>query len=140
MRSRSSTPFQGTLILAMASLAIFLSGPGQTYGVSVFIDPMLAEFGWSRSLISTTYSIATLLSAIPLVIIGRQIDRVGNRIVLTIAAILSGLALIGLSRVSGPLGLLVGFAFLRTFGSGVLTLSSRTLTARPPKKHHLSQA
>lgn len=130
MRNRPSPAFRGTLILAMASLAIFLSGPGQTYGVSVFIDPMLAEFGWSRSLISTTYSIATLLSAIPLIIIGRQIDRVGNRIVLTISALLFGAALIGLSRVNGPAALLVGFAFLRTFGSGVLTLGARTLTAQ----------
>lgn len=130
MRTGSPNAFRGTLILAMASLAVFLSGPGQTYGVSVFIDPMLEEFGWSRSLISSTYSLATLLSAIPLVLIGRQIDRVGNRIVLTISAIVFGVALIGLSRVSGPLGLLVGFAFLRTFGSGVLTLGSRTLTAQ----------
>ena len=130
MSTRTPNAFRGTLILAMASLAVFLSGPGQTYGVSVFIDPMLAEFGWSRSLIAGAYSLATLLSAIPLVIIGRQIDRVGNRIVLTISAIVFGLALIGLSRVSGPLGLLVGFAFLRTFGSGVLTLGSRTLTAQ----------
>jgi MFS family permease len=88
---------------------------------------MLAEFGWSRGLVSTTYSIATLLSAVALVIIGRQIDRVGSRIILTVASICFGLALLGLSRVNTPLGLLIGFAVLRTCGSGVLTLAARTL-------------
>ena len=123
-----ATPtFRGGAILGIATLAVFLSGPAQTYGVSVFIDPMLAEFGWSRGLVSTTYSIATLLSALPLVIIGRQIDRVGSRVILTIASICFGLSLLWLSRVNTPLGLLVGFAVLRTCGSGVLTLAARTL-------------
>lgn len=114
-------------MLGIASLAIFLSGPGQTYGVSVFIDPIIAEFGWSRSLVSTMYSIATLISAIPLVIVGRQIDRIGSRRILTVAAICFGLALFGLSRVTAPWMLLIGFAVIRTFGSGTLTLASRTL-------------
>jgi MFS family permease len=114
-------------MLGLASLAVFLSGPAQTYGVSVFIDPILAEFGWSRSLISTLYSIATLAGAIPMILIGRQIDRVGNRLIMTIAAVLFGLSLLWLSVVSGPLLVLLGLAVLRTFGSGVLTLGARTL-------------
>src|SRR5688572_33136880 len=90
--THATTPaFRGGAILGIATLAVFLSGPAQTYGVSVFIDPMLTEFGWSRGLVSTTYSIATLLSALPLVIVGRQIDRVGSRVILTIASICFGL-------------------------------------------------
>jgi MFS family permease len=114
-------------MLGLAALAVFLSGPAQTYGVSVFIDPILNEFGWSRSLVAGMYALATLSSAIPLVIVGRQIDRVGSRAVLTGAAVLFGLALLGLSLVSTPVGLLVGFAVLRTCGSGALTLAARTL-------------
>src|SRR6476620_68075 len=126
-RRPSEVPFRGGLMLGLASLAVFLSGPAQTYGVSVFIDPILAEFGWSRSLISTLYSIATLAGAIPMVLVGRQIDRVGNRLIMTIAAVLFGLSLLWLSVVSGPLLVLLGLAVLRTFGSGVLTLGARTL-------------
>ena len=126
-RRPSEVPFRGGLMLGLASLAVFLSGPAQTYGVSVFIDPILAEFGWSRSLISTLYSIATLAGAIPMILIGRQIDRVGNRLIMTIAAVLFGLSLLWLSVVSGPLLVLLGLAVLRTFGSGVLTLGARTL-------------
>jgi MFS family permease len=114
-------------MLGVAALALFLSGPAQTYGVSVFIDPLLENFGWSRSLVSTMYSVATLLSALPLVYVGRQIDRIGNRIIMTIAALLFGVALFWLSRVNTPLALLAGFAVLRTCGSGILTLTARTL-------------
>lgn len=122
--------FAGRRMLAVASLAVFLSGPGQTYGVSAFVDPMLADLGWSRSLFSTAYSIGTLASAGVLVFVGRQIDRVGNRIILSIAAILFGLALLVLSMANGIVTLLIGFSLLRTFGSGVLTLGARTLVPR----------
>jgi MFS family permease len=114
-------------MLALASLAVFLSGPAQTFGVSVFIDPIIAEFGWSRSLVSTMYSIATLAGAIPMILVGRQIDRVGNRVVMTLAAILFGLSLLWLSTINSVAGLLIGFAVLRACGSGILTLASRTL-------------
>jgi MFS family permease len=117
-------------MLAIAALAVFLSGPGQTYGVSAFVDPMLADLGWSRSLFSTAYSIGTLASAGALVYVGRQIDRAGNRVILSLAALLFGTALMTLSAATGAATLLVGFALLRTFGSGVLTLGARTLVPR----------
>lgn len=122
--------FSGRRMLLIAALAVFLSGPGQTYGVSAFVDPMLADLGWSRSLFSTAYSVGTLVSAGALVFVGRQIDRAGNRIILSLAAIGFGAALMLLSVASGAVTLLVGFALLRTNGSGVLTLGARTLVPR----------
>ncbi len=119
--------FSGMRMLGLAALAMFLSGPAQTYGVSVFIDPIIAEFDWSRSLVSTMYSLATLAGALPMLYIGRQIDRAGNRLIFTFATIFFGIALLWLSTVNTPLALLGGFAVLRTFGSGVLTLTARTL-------------
>lgn len=119
--------FAGWRVLAVAALAVFLSGPGQTFGVSVFLDPLLAETGWSRSLVSTIYSLATLISAGVLLIIGRQIDRLGHRVVLVGATIGFGCALFLTSSAQAPIVLLTGFALLRTCGSGVLTLAARTL-------------
>lgn len=114
-------------MLLVACLAVFLSGPAQTYGVSVFVDPMINDLGWSRSLFSTLYSVGTLVSAGALVLVGRQIDRLGNRIIISIAALLFGGALLLLSAVNSLVMLLIGFGLLRTFGSGVLTLAARTL-------------
>jgi MFS family permease len=114
-------------MLAVAGLAVFMSGPAQTYGVSAFVDPMLAELGWSRSLFSSVYAVGTLASAFTLLIVGRQIDRWGNRLVLSLAAVGLGVALLFMSAVSGGITLLIGFALLRSCGSGVLTLGARTL-------------
>ena len=125
--SRTRRRFAGWRVLFVAGLASFLSGPAQTYGVSPFVEPVLADLGWSRSLFSTAYSIGTLPSAAALILIGRQIDRVGNRLVLSVAALGFGLALLLLSAASGVVGLLVGFTLLRTSGSGVLGLGTRTL-------------
>ena len=114
-------------MLFAACLAVFLSGPAQAYGISVFVQPMISELGWSRSLFSSLYSVGTLLSAGVLVLVGRQIDLFGNRVVMVAAIVVFGGALLLLSIVNGVFALLAGFALLRTFGSGVLTLASRTL-------------
>jgi len=114
-------------MLVVAGVAIFLSGPAQTYGVSAFVDPMVEDLGWSRSLFSTFYSIGTLASAGILVIVGRQLDHWGNRIVLVAAAVIFGGALLLLSFAGGAVALLLGFTLLRGAGSGVLTLAARTL-------------
>ena len=127
-RDRRDRPsFDGWRVLFVAGLAVFLSGPAQTYGVSPFVEPMLRELGWSRSLFSSAYSIGTLVSAGALILAGRQIDRVGNRLVLSVAAVGFGGALLLLSVASSALAILVGFALLRTCGSGVLGLGTRTL-------------
>ena len=119
--------FSGGIMLALAGLAVFMSGPAQTYGVSAFVDPMLTELGESRSLFSTTYSIGTLVSALPLLVVGRQIDRYGSRLVMTLAAIVFAGALFFMSGVGGVLTLAIGFSLLRASGQGVLTLAARTL-------------
>jgi MFS family permease len=126
-RRSSQAGFAGWSVLGVAAVVVFLSGPAQTYGVSVFIDPLIEETGWSRSLVSTAYSLATLVSAAGLLIVGRQIDRIGNKRVLIAAAIVFGFSLWIASVVTTPLMLFVAFALLRTFGSGTLTLSGRTL-------------
>lgn len=125
-----SPAFSGWTMLLVAGLAVFFSGPAQTYGVSAFVDPMLDELDWSRSLFSTVYSVGTLTSAGVLVVIGRQIDRFGNRLIMSISALVFGAALLILSVTGGVITLLIGFALLRTFGSSVLTLGARTLVPR----------
>ncbi len=119
--------FSGGIMLALAGLAVFMSGPAQTYGVSAFVDPMLTDLGESRSLFSTTYSIGTLVSALTLLVVGRQIDRYGSRLVMTLAAIVFAGSLFFMSGVGGVLTLAIGFSLLRASGQGVLTLAARTL-------------
>ena len=119
--------FYGWLILPVASLAIFVSGPGQTYTVSIFVDPIIEEMGWSRTLVSSMYTAGSLSAAASMILVGRLLDRYGARIMLTIVGILFGLAVISMSRIHHPLELYLGFAALRTLGQGSLSLIPTTL-------------
>ncbi|MFO7941398.1 MAG: MFS transporter [Bacillota bacterium] len=121
-RPRNHNPYYGWTILFVGALAIFLSGPGQTYSVSTFIDPLMDHFGWSRSLISGLYSTGTLLAGLLMMLVGRTVDSIGFRIALTSVALLFSLALIFMSSISAPVSLLFGFIMIRTLGQGSLTL------------------
>ena len=114
--------FYGWVIVGVATLGVFLSGPGQTYSVSMFIDPLIETFGWSRSLVSGMYSAGTLTAGLFMTVIGRTVDRKGYRPTLTVIALCFAAALFFMSRVSTPAALFVGFMMIRTFGQGSLTL------------------
>lgn len=121
--------FYGWAVLAVASLGVFLTGPAQTYGVSVFIEPMLQELGWGRSLFSAMYSAASIVAGLSMLVFGRYFDRIGARVAVTALAVLYGIACFGMSIVADPLGLAVGFTALRIFGQASLGLACSTLAA-----------
>ncbi len=124
------TPFfYGWVIVALATLAIFVSGPGQTYVAAVFVDPMLEDLGWSRTLIAGLYSVGSLTAAIAMIGVGRLLDRLGARVMLTGVAILFGVAAIGMSKVTHPAHLYAGFAAIRILGQGSLTFIPTTLVS-----------
>jgi MFS family permease len=116
--------FFGWRMVALASVTGAMTGPGQTIGVSVFIDHFIGDLGVTRSEVSTTYLIGTLVAALVLPIIGNRIDRVGVRRAMTMIAIAFGIALVGMSGVNGLIALTVGFFAIRLFGQGSLSLAS----------------
>lgn len=116
--------FYGWRIVALASITGALTGPGQTIGVSVFVDPLISDLGLSRSQVSTAYLIGTLVAALGLPYVGHRIDRVGVRTAMTWIAIAFGVALAGMSLVAGFITLAIGFVAIRLFGQGSLTLVS----------------
>jgi MFS family permease len=121
--------FYGWVILASATLGMFASGPGQTYSASVFLDPMLEDLGWSRTLASGLYTAGSLTAAVCVVMVGRLLDRYGARIMLTVVGIAFGVALLWMSTVSHPVQLYIGYAAIRTLGQGSMMLIPTTLVA-----------
>jgi len=71
---------------------------GGLAGVSVFIKPLAAEFGWSRGEVSFGYSAIALSSAVAGLFWGYAADRAGTRPLALIAAVAMGAALILLGR------------------------------------------
>ena len=131
-RKTETLPFQppffyGWIIVVVGALSVFFSGPGQTYSVSVFLDSYIAEYGWSRSFVSSMYSIGTLGAGFALLIVGRQVDRRGHRFMMPVIAGLLALALVWMSVVISPWMLVFGFFLIRLLGQGSMTLLGSTL-------------
>lgn len=129
--SNAKTPegFYGWRIVAYASLAVAATGPGQTAGVSLFVDPLIRDLGISRSAVSTAYLIGTLTGALALPWIGRALDRYGVRRTMAVIGAAFGAVLIALATVSSIVGLTAGFVGIRMAGQGALGLTATTAAA-----------
>jgi MFS family permease len=114
-------------MLAICGVAVFASASGLTYTVSVFVDPLLADLGVSRSLLSTAYALGTGTGGLVLLWMGRPLERWGNRRVMAVGAIGLAVGLIVLSLATGPWWLFLGFPIIRTFGQGTMPLAARVL-------------
>ena len=97
-----------------------MTSPGQTYVVSIFIEDFIADLGISRSLISTLYTLGTLIGSFALPIVGYQIDRRGARLMVGVITALFGLACVYMGYVQNAVMLGFGFIALRMLGQGSL--------------------
>jgi MFS family permease len=122
--------FLGWRVALLATITAALTGPGQTVGVSVFVDPMIAALDLTRSELSTAYLVGTLLGAVALIPVGRWIDRVGARRAMTLIGLAFGVGLLVMGGVQGFLTLALGFTLIRWLGQGSLQLVS-TLSITP---------
>ena len=117
------------VVLALAILTGGLTGPGQTIGVSVFIDHFVDDLDLSRSAVSTAYLIGTLTGALFLPRVGRFIDARGVRLAQMIIGVLFALALVNMSFVNGIVWLTIGFTGIRLMGQGSLSLVTSVTVA-----------
>src|SRR3984957_9945834 len=84
--------FYGWIILACACCAGLSRQGGAVATLSVFVSPMTAEFGWSRTAISGAVSLGGLVAAIASPSLGRLLDREGARLVLCVSLLATGRA------------------------------------------------
>ena len=79
-------------MLGIGTLGMYLSAPGQSFSVAVFIDPMLGDLGLRRTDYSFAYLIAGLVGGALLPGIGWLLDRLGARVLLPTLGLLLGTA------------------------------------------------
>ena len=116
-------------ILAAAIVVQMASAPGQTVGVSVFVDELVEGLDLSRSAVSGAYLVGTMAGALAMPLAGRLIDRHGLRRAVLGFGIVFGAVLMAMSGLAGFATLLVGFGLTRMFGQGALSLTSSTMVA-----------
>lgn len=118
--------FKGWSIVFWTTVVRAVTAPGQTIGVSAFIDPMKDSLGISRSAISTAYLIGTLCGAIALPRIGRWVDRVGIKYAMTLVGTGFACVVVLTSTVQGIVMITLAFIGLRMLGQGGLSLIAAT--------------
>lgn len=127
--------YYGWVIVAVAAVAMFFSSPGQTYSISAFIDAYIEEFGFSRTLVSGIYSFATFCSGLLMIVMGKMVDRFGERIMLVIVGVMLAATTFFNSFVMTIPMLAISFFLSRYFGQGALTLIPNTLVPQWFKVH-----
>lgn len=116
--------FPGYPVAAVATIAYFATAPGQTFIASQLNGPLRAGFGLSELQLNSTYTIATVAAAFPLVLTGSLADRLGPRRTLAIVALAFSLGCCVMASAQGLLTVFLGFFCLRFFGQGSLSLVS----------------
>ncbi len=132
----AKTPFfYGWVVVAIGSLTMFFTTPGQSDAFAMFMDSFVNDFGWSRTYVSSIYAWATLLSGGCMFFVGRLVDRVGAKWVAILAAAILGGACVLLSFVISPVMLFGGFFLARFAGKGSMDLAASTLAPQWFIKH-----
>jgi len=91
--------YYGYAIVA-ASFIIMVIAQGLFIVFGLFLNPLLAEFGWTRATISGAYSLSTVLSGVLGIAVGGLVDRFGPRIVVTVCGIFLGVGYLLMSQVN----------------------------------------
>lgn len=120
----SSPVYYGWVVLLAATFGMLMTTPGQTLGVAIFLDRIIAELGLSRASVSLMYTVGTLVGSFSLPFIGRFIDHKGPRTAVIVISAMFALACVWMGFVGGPVALLVGFILIRGLGQGALGLVS----------------
>ncbi|MFW5714483.1 MAG: MFS transporter [Brevefilum sp.] len=116
--------------MAVGTLGMIMTSPGQTYTGSIFIKILIRDISLSRSLISSLYSLGTFIGGFSLPLKGKQIDRHGTRKMMTLVAILFGLACIDMGFMKNAWMIGLGFIAVQMLGQGSLGLISQTTINR----------
>ena len=128
--------FYGWVIVAATTIGMVATIPGQTVGISVFTDSLVAAFSLTRTQLSLAYMFGTITSSFILPFAGSYIDRLGSRIFVVISSVGLGAGLVLLSNaafisnflqntISVIFAASVLFLIVRFFGQGCLTMVSR---------------
>jgi sugar phosphate permease len=92
--------------------------------LSVFVGPMTAEFGWSRTALSGAVSLGGILAAVTSPMIGSFLDRKGPRTILLAAVLTTGVTILLLSQIGNLAAFYLLFCIARMNFAGPFDLGT----------------
>jgi len=114
--------YYGWVVLAALCCVGFARQGAAVATVSIFVEPLTREFGWSRTALSGAVSLGGVLAALLSPAIGPLLDRRGSRLVLCTAVLANAVALILLSLTPSLLVFYVLFCIARMNWAGPFDL------------------
>jgi MFS transporter, OFA family, oxalate/formate antiporter len=105
--------FYGWVVLGVLCFAGFARQGPAVSTLSVFVTPLIHDFGWSRTALSGAVSLGGILAAIASPRIGLFLDRAGSRLVLCYAVLTTGAAMLLLSLTNSLWMFYLLFCFAR---------------------------
>jgi MFS family permease len=97
---RRALPYYGWYIAVTLALTETISWGIIYYAFSVFLTPMQAELGWTRSELTGGFSLALLVTGAMAFPVGAWLDRHGPRLLMTIGSVAASLLVIAWSQVT----------------------------------------
>src|SRR5438067_13288206 len=110
--------FYGWVVLGCLCCAGFARQGPAVATLSIFVEPLTREFGWSRTALSGAVSLGGVLAAVMSPLIGPLLDRRGSRLVLCTAVLVNGVALLLLSQTGSLLHFYLLFCLARMNWAG----------------------
>ena len=122
--------FYGWVIIVVAMLGMFGTGPGQSHLIGVFFDSLCTDLELPRTSIAAAYGSATLVAALLLPQVGKLIDRFGAAGLLAVLVLGLGLAAVLFSLAFNWVFIAIGFGFLRFIGQGSMLVAYANLVSQ----------
>jgi len=114
--------FYGWVVLACLCCAGFARQGPAVATLSIFVEPLTREFGWSRAALSGAVSLGGVLAALSSPLLGPLLDRHGARLTLCIAVLVTGIAMMLLSLTQSLLVFYLLFCIARMNWAGPFDL------------------
>lgn len=114
--------FYGWIVLASLCCAGFARQGPAVATLSIFVEPLTREFGWSRTAFSGAVSLGGVLAALSSPLIGPVLDRHGARLTLCLAVLVTGMAMMLLSLTQSLLMFYLLFSLARMNWAGPFDL------------------
>jgi MFS family permease len=122
--------YYGWVVLGVSTLAMIGTLPGRTQGLGLITESLLRDLQLSHVAFAQINLAATLVGSLFCIGIGKLIDRIGSRIVLTVIALALGLTVLGMSQAGGVLAMLIAITLTRGFGQSALSVVSLAMIGK----------
>jgi MFS family permease len=122
--------YYGWVNLVLAALAMTATFPGRTNGLAMINKPMQADLHIGDIFHGALNFWSVILGAALCWPIGRLLDRIGTRPVLTTVVVALGSVVLWMSRVRGPAELFATMTLSRGLGQGALSVVSMAVVGK----------